>query len=101
MGSSSSAGEEENSSIFHNGPEKRKLPRHYKIDHLRRSLRPRSHRIRVGISGNSAYYVAKKNTNKHYDDQGNRVHDIRVTRTSKFARKGASNYRGSIRRRRR
>ncbi|GMI65000.1 hypothetical protein like AT1G21722 [Hibiscus trionum] len=60
--------------------------RNYKGVHLRRSLRPRNHRIKVGISRDAVY---KRKPTKHI----NTVHDIRVTHTSKFAHKGSS-YRG-------
>ncbi|XP_059629973.1 uncharacterized protein LOC132272925 [Cornus florida] len=82
------------------------LPRHmkdrrslrdYRGDHLRRSLRPRSHRIRVGISGDSVY-VNKRNPIRH-GHHGSTVHDIRVTKTSIFAHKSA-NHSGAIHRRR-
>ncbi|CAK9168744.1 unnamed protein product [Ilex paraguariensis] len=72
--------------------------RDYRGDHLRRSLRPRSHRIRVGISGDSAY-GNRRNPIKH-GGHATTVHDIRVSRTSKFVQKGG-NYKGAIHRRRR
>ncbi|XP_022768142.1 uncharacterized protein LOC111312276 isoform X2 [Durio zibethinus] len=70
--------------------------RNYREVHLRKSLRPRSHRIKVGISRDAVY---RKNHTKH-GHHLNTVHDIRVTHTSKFAQKG-SNYRGSVHRSRR
>ena len=65
--------------------------RDYREVHLRKSLRPRSHRIKVGISRDALY---KRNLTKH-GHHVNTVHDIRVTHTSKFAQKGA-NYRGRV-----
>ncbi|XP_052189981.1 uncharacterized protein LOC127799801 [Diospyros lotus] len=50
----------------------------YRGDHLRRSLRPRSHRVRVGARGGSVH--AKKRE----------VNEIRVVRTPKFAQKTSS-----------
>ena len=50
----------------------------YRGDHLRRSLRPRSHRIRVGVRGGSIYPKKSK------------VNEIRVVRTPKFAQKTSS-----------
>ncbi|KAL8110283.1 hypothetical protein AgCh_026126 [Apium graveolens] len=70
--------------------EKKRRPRRdYKRDHVARSLRPHSHRARVGVSENSGY-ITRYNSAKHWDDQDSRVHSIRVARTSKFARKGTS-----------
>ncbi|KAG4147703.1 hypothetical protein ERO13_D05G239100v2 [Gossypium hirsutum] len=60
--------------------------RNYKGVHLRKSLRPRNHRINVGISRDALY---KRKPIKHI----NTVHDIRVTHTSRFAHKGSS-YKG-------
>ncbi|KAH7663694.1 hypothetical protein IHE45_14G073100 [Dioscorea alata] len=54
--------------------------------HLERSLRPRSHRISVGITRS---YPEKS---KKYRNVGS-VHDIRVTRTSKFVQKSSLNRR--------
>ncbi|PSS31893.1 Pre-mRNA-splicing factor 38A like [Actinidia chinensis var. chinensis] len=76
----------------------RRSRRDYKGDHLRRSLRPKSHRVQVGIRGDSTY-VSKRNSIKN-GHHGRSVHDIRVTQTSKFARKGGS-YKGSTHRARR
>ena len=67
--------------------------RDYRGVHVRRSLRPRSHRIKVGISRDALY---KSKPTKHV----NTVHDIRVIHTSKFAQKSA-NYRGRVHRSRR
>lgn len=98
---SSSTDEEDRTFPYHvprHMEDKRSLSRHwkdYRGDHLRRSLRPRSHRVRVGIRGDSVH-VNKRNSMK-YGHHGRTVHDIRVTRTSQFAQKGA-NYKGSTRR---
>ncbi|KAM7518839.1 hypothetical protein LguiB_017801 [Lonicera macranthoides] len=92
--SSTTSEEEERSSPrhFHKHVEgKRSRSRRWRKEHLRRSLRPRSHRIRVGISGDSVH-VNKRNCPKVHDD-------IRVSRTSRFAKKGGS-YKGSMHRRR-
>ncbi|KAF5725315.1 hypothetical protein HS088_TW23G00036 [Tripterygium wilfordii] len=72
--------------------------RDYKRVHLRRSLRPRSHRIQVGISTDSKY-GSRRNSFR----PSNHVHSIRVTQTSKFVRKGPnySSRVGGYRRRRR
>ncbi|KAL2467759.1 hypothetical protein Fot_51284 [Forsythia ovata] len=56
--------------------------RNYKQEHLRRALRPNSHRANLGISRNSIH-LQTRNT-----EDGNHispVHHIRVTRSSKFA----------------
>lgn len=90
---SSTTSEEEERSYwhFHKHVEgKRSRSRRWRKEHLRRSLRPRSHRIQVGISGDSVR-VNKRNRAKVRDD-------IRVSRTSRFAKKGGS-YKGSMRRR--
>ncbi|KAK6277293.1 hypothetical protein POUND7_017616 [Theobroma cacao] len=68
----------------------------YRGVHLRKSLRPRSHRIKVGIKRDALY---ERNHSKH-DHHINTVHGIRVTHTSKFAQKG-SNRRGRVHHRRR
>ncbi|KAL3026405.1 hypothetical protein AAZX31_04G229300 [Glycine max] len=71
--------------------------RDYKGSHLRRSLQPRKHHARVEI-GRDLRYKSKRNhshgdpsytsiVTKHGNYIGT-VHDIKVTRTSKFARKG-------------
>ncbi|XP_019051578.1 PREDICTED: uncharacterized protein LOC104587554 isoform X1 [Nelumbo nucifera] len=65
---------------------------------LQRSLRPRSHRIRVGISRGSAY-VSSRNTVKH-DRHVRTVQNIKVTRTSKFVQKGTNLRHRDYRRRR-
>ena len=102
--SSSDEVEEESSSSTCNDEvsrieKKRRHRRDYKRDHVTRSLRPRSHRVRVGVSENSGY-ITRNNSSKHWDDQGSSVHSIRVAQTSKFARKGSS-FKGSKHRKRR
>lgn len=57
--------------------------------YLERSLRPRSHRIRVGISRGSIY-VNERDRGKH-DRHVSTVHNIKVTRTSKFVQKANGN----------
>ncbi|XP_024020739.1 uncharacterized protein LOC112091400 [Morus notabilis] len=84
--------------------------RDYRSDQLRKSLRPRSHRIGAGISkdhlghGNRRSYNIKlgdHHNHNHDHDHNSRVdHAIRVTRTSKFVRKGTI-YKGGIIQRRR
>lgn len=70
--------------------------RDYRGVHLRKSLRPRSHRIRVGLSRDSEY-GHERNLIKH-GNHVSTVHSIRVTHTSKFVRKGI-NLRGKVYRR--
>ncbi|PIA47480.1 hypothetical protein AQUCO_01400256v1 [Aquilegia coerulea] len=57
--------------------------------HLETSLRPRSHRIRVGISRNAAFVNHTTNPVKHHKHNST-LHNIRVTKTSKFVKKGAN-----------
>lgn len=71
--------------------------RDYRGVQLRKSLRPRSHRIKVGIARDSLH---KTNFTKHGHHHVNTLHDIRVTHTSKFAHKGSS-FRGRVHRSRR
>ncbi|CAL9154083.1 uncharacterized protein LOC103994288 [Musa acuminata AAA Group] len=54
--------------------------------HLERSLRPRSHRVRVGISKHSIYINEKDPRKRH--GHGSILQKIKVTHTSKFAQKG-------------
>ncbi|XP_059453356.1 uncharacterized protein LOC132183907 [Corylus avellana] len=62
---------------------------------LRKSLRPRSHRIQVGISGDSIH-GGRGNPLKHGSHIKAIDHDdIRVIRTSKFAHKGRT-YMGGV-----
>ena len=72
--------------------------RDHRASHLRKSLRPRSHQIRVGISRDSVH-SSRRNSIKH-DNYINTVHGIRVTRTSKFVQKGLS-FKGTVHRSRR
>ncbi|WOL03573.1 hypothetical protein Cni_G12293 [Canna indica] len=53
--------------------------------HLERSLRPRSHRVHVGINRQSIY-INDKDPIKHHR-RGNMLHNIKVTHTSKFVQK--------------
>ncbi|XP_077212892.1 uncharacterized protein LOC143848004 [Tasmannia lanceolata] len=63
----------------------RRSREHRKIQMLR-SLKPRSHRINVGISRDSVY-MNDRTPGKHVKT----VHNIKVTRTSKFVQKGNAN----------
>ncbi|XP_058097467.1 uncharacterized protein LOC131242683 [Magnolia sinica] len=54
--------------------------------HMRRSLRPRSHRIKVGIR-RDLVCLNDNDPSKHFKT----VHNIKVTRTSKFVQKGNGN----------
>lgn len=65
-------------SLSHRARERRRV-------HLERSLRPRSHRVRVGIS-QSSVYVNVRDPRKHVVH-----HNIKMTRTSKFVQKGNVN----------
>ncbi|KAJ9673568.1 hypothetical protein PVL29_023252 [Vitis rotundifolia] len=104
--SDSSCDEEGDSEIFsynaHRPMEMRRPPsrrwRDHRASHLRKSLRPRSHQIRVGVSRDSVH-SSRRNSTKH-DNYINTVHGIRVTRTSKFVQKGLS-FKGTIHRSRR
>lgn len=53
--------------------------------HLERSLRPRSHRIRVGISYMDSN---ERDLRKHHHRHADALHNIKVTHTSKFVQKG-------------
>jgi hypothetical protein len=70
--------------------------RDYRGAHLRKSLRPRSHRIQVGISRDSSIHGGRSGNHIKAVDHD----DIRVIRTSKFAHKGR-NYKGGVYHRRR
>lgn len=80
----------------------------YRGDQLRKSLRPRSHRIGARISRdlghgnrrNPIKCVAPNQDPDHHDHKSRFDHAIRVTRTSKFVRKGTI-YKGGVQRRRR
>ncbi|KAB5557208.1 hypothetical protein DKX38_008117 [Salix brachista] len=63
--------------------------RDYRRVHLRKSLRPRSHRIRVGLSSEFDY-GSGRNPNAKHGKHFSTIHNIRVTRTSQFVRKRAS-----------
>ncbi|XP_073102774.1 uncharacterized protein [Elaeis guineensis] len=52
--------------------------------HLERSLRPRSHRIRVGIS----YMDSNERDPRKHHRHADALHNIKVTHTSKFVQKG-------------
>ncbi|KAK4859932.1 hypothetical protein QYF36_014378 [Acer negundo] len=60
----------------------------YRRIHLRKSLRPRSHHVRVGIYTDSIHGHRRK-PSKHHNPSST-VHDIRVTHTSKFVKKGTN-----------
>ncbi|XP_027149798.1 protein HAPLESS 2 [Coffea eugenioides] len=68
--------------------------RHYREEHMRRALRPNSHRVHVGVSEES--FRSKRRNSSKYHDHVNPVDHIRVTRTSKFAQKRGS-FKGSMR----
>ncbi|KAK9096096.1 hypothetical protein Sjap_021593 [Stephania japonica] len=58
---------------------------------FKRSLRPRNHRVRVGISRNGVYMSrAGARPFKYGRDLGSTVHNIKVTQTSRFVRKGGN-----------
>ena len=64
-----------------------RLQRDYRSAHLRKSLRPRNHNIRAGIVSRDLAFG-----NTRIDSIGNGYDhaNIRVTRTSKFVRKGTN-----------
>ncbi|GAV71940.1 hypothetical protein CFOL_v3_15429 [Cephalotus follicularis] len=70
-------------------------PSHRWRDHreslLRKSLRPRSYHVQVGIGRDSSIHGYRRNSIKHR----RHVHDFRVTHTSKFVQKSRK-YRGGI-----
>ncbi|KAK3000176.1 hypothetical protein RJ639_023649 [Escallonia herrerae] len=71
--------------------QRRPLPRQwtdYKGDRLRRSLRPRSHRTRVAITGDLRH--RHHHHHRHRHGHASMVNDITVTRTSMFAQKGSN-----------
>jgi len=70
-------------SLSHRTRERRRIQ-------LERSLRPRSHRIRVGIS-QSSVYVNEREARKHDRHVSAVHHNVKVTRTSKFVQKGNVN----------
>ncbi|KAJ9538318.1 hypothetical protein OSB04_031051 [Centaurea solstitialis] len=53
--------------------------RNHKRNHLRRSLRPRNHRVRLGVDGDLDYATKRKHIGHG---------DVRVVQTSSFARRG-------------
>jgi hypothetical protein len=53
--------------------------------YMQRSLKPRSHRIRVGISKHSIFMDEREPRLRHR--HGSSVHNIRVTHTSRFVQK--------------
>lgn len=83
--------------------------RDYKGHHLRKSLQPRRGHAQVEISRDFSYKNKRNRSSgdpsyagsdlKHDNHRGT-VHDIKVTRTSKFARKGVSNRKRVIRKQR-
>ncbi|KAK8966646.1 hypothetical protein KSP40_PGU011246 [Platanthera guangdongensis] len=68
-------------SLSHRSGERRRF-------HMSRSLRPRSHRVTVGISRRSAYVNERFRPRRHTDCV-DAVHNFKVTRTSKFVQKGS------------
>ncbi|KAF9608981.1 hypothetical protein IFM89_012320 [Coptis chinensis] len=54
--------------------------------HLQKSLRPRSHRIRVDVTRNAVSANGRVDHYKHHST----VHNIKVAKTSKFAKKGGN-----------
>ncbi|PIN17052.1 hypothetical protein CDL12_10284 [Handroanthus impetiginosus] len=63
--------------------------RNYKYEHLRRSLRPTSHRAHVHFSANPFHLHWKKILKNIGDHTSPLHHHIRVTRSSKFSQKGS------------
>ncbi|KAK6132341.1 hypothetical protein DH2020_033901 [Rehmannia glutinosa] len=63
--------------------------RNYKNEHLRRSLRPTTHRAHVELSGNSVRLHRNKLMKIIGDRSSPLHHHIRVTRSSKFSVKGS------------
>ncbi|KAL9357532.1 hypothetical protein Peur_050785 [Populus x canadensis] len=63
--------------------------RDYRRVHLRKSLRPRSHRIRVGL-GSDFDYGSGRIPNVKHGKHFSTIHSIRVTHTSQFVRKRGS-----------
>ncbi|KAJ1388117.1 hypothetical protein SESBI_39382 [Sesbania bispinosa] len=74
--------------------------RDYKSSHLRKSLRPRKGHAQVEIRRDLSYKSKRNHSSgdpnytssaiKHGNHRGT-VHDIKITHTSKFARKGINN----------
>ncbi|CAI9299937.1 unnamed protein product [Lactuca saligna] len=74
----------ETSFSYRNNGRRRLSSRDHKRNHFRRSLRPKSHRLRVGVDGDSVYATKRKRI-KHGD--------VQVVKTSSFARKGTNHKR--------
>lgn len=75
----------------------------YRGTHLRKSLRPRSHNVRLGISRDSMHrhgHSHRRNTIKQHTHNGT-IHGIKVAHSSKFVKKDRSNKRGAAYRSRR
>lgn len=68
----------------------REMREHRRVHRLRKSLRPRSHRIRVGFRKESEFGSYGRNYQLHNKHRNHisTVHNIRVIRSSMFARKG-------------
>ncbi|KAJ0026154.1 hypothetical protein Pint_08136 [Pistacia integerrima] len=62
----------------------------YREAHLRKSLRPRSHRVQIGISRRDAIQSHRRNSFKHHNHVSKVDDHIRVTHTSRFVKKGRS-----------
>lgn len=84
--------------------------RDYKGSHLRKSLQPRKHHARIEISRDLRYRSKRNHSSRDPSytsnaiEHGNHVgtvHDIKVTRTSKFARKGINKNTSAFPRKRR
>ncbi|KAL8556442.1 hypothetical protein ACS0TY_004043 [Phlomoides rotata] len=73
--------------------------RNYRNEHLRRSLRPNTHRAHVELSGNSTHHHRKKILKNIGDHSSPTHHHLRVARSSKFSRKGSRLRTGNQRRR--
>lgn len=72
------------------GNRMRSRRRNHKNEHLRRSLRPTSHRARLELSGNSVRVHRKKIMKSIGDgDTSPLHHHIRVSRSSKFLQRGS------------
>ncbi|PWA96630.1 hypothetical protein CTI12_AA038230 [Artemisia annua] len=59
--------------------------RDHKRDHLKRSLKAKNHRLRLGVDSGDSVYVTKRKHIKHGD--------VRVNRTSSFARRAGKHKR--------
>lgn len=91
----SSNSSEAQDSIKFDDTQKRKSMREHRKEHMRKSLRPKSHRMQVQIVNDSIHHKKKnKFKNGPIDDH------IRVSRRTKFAQKGTF-VKGSTRPRRR